>query len=364
MVQLCHPGVFNGKFYGGKDLDFCWLGVVCGWLCHLHMIRMRAMSFNTTMLSGERGFEAAVALLIEGECVALPTETVYGLAALADEPAAVEKIFAAKRRPADHPLIVHIPSAEHMSVWAEDIPDIAYRLADKFWPGPLTLLLKKKTDAPSIVTGGKQTVALRVPSHPLFLSILQRLDRGLAAPSANLYKQLSPTTAEQALQGLSGRIAAVLNGGPCEFGLESTILNLLSESPEILRAGPVSREQIESVLGGAVEMPTSHDVAVPGNVESHYQPNTSLQVMTAEQMVTTPVNLRAGYLVWSSTAASVLDGTTRTRQLAEDPRLYGRDLYRSLYELDQLDLDFIIVETPPTSEIWMAVNDRLRRAAN
>ena len=326
------------------------------------------MSFNTTMLNDERGFEAAVALLIEGECVALPTETVYGLAALADEQVAVEKVFAAKRRPADHPLIVHIPSAEHLSVWAEDIPDIAYRLADNFWPGPLTLLLRKRADVSSIVTGGLETVAVRVPSHPLFLSILQRLDKGLAAPSANLYKQLSPTTAEQAMKSLSGRIAAVLDGGPCEFGLESTILSLVTASPAILRAGPVARGQIESVLGGPVQMPVSHDVAVPGNVESHYQPNTSLQMMTAEQMVTTFIDGRSGYLVWSSRASSILDGTrldgTHIRQLAEDPRLYGRDLYRSLYELDQLGLDGIIVESPPTSEIWMAVNDRLRRAAN
>lgn len=305
--------------------------------------------------------------------MALPTETVYGLAALADDPAAVEKIFVAKRRPVDHPLIVHLPSADHMSAWAEEIPDTAYRLAEQFWPGPLTLLLKKKADVASIVTGGKETVAVRVPSHPLFLSILQRLDKGLAAPSANLYKQLSPTTAEQALQSLSGRIAAVLDGGPCEFGLESTILNLIAESPEILRAGPVSRGRIESVIGGPVHMPISHDVAVPGNVESHYQPKTPLQMMAAEQMATNSINSRSGYLVWSSKAVSMLDGapldgttngTTHIRQLSEDPLLYGRDLYRSLYELDQLDLDCIIVETPPGSEIWMAVNDRLRRAAN
>lgn len=341
---------------------------MASWCCRPHVTRMRAMSINTTMLIDERGLEAAVQLLTEGECVALPTETVYGLAALADDTAAVAKIFAAKRRPPNHPLIVHLPSTEHMSAWAEDIPDIAYRLADQFWPGPLTLLLRRRADVASIVTGGMETVALRVPSHPLFLSILQRLDRGLAAPSANLYKQLSPTTAEQVMKSLSGRIAAVLDGGPCEFGLESTILDLVADSPSILRAGPVARGQIESVLGRPVQMPVSHDVAVPGNVESHYQPSTSLQMMTTEQLVAASVNSRSGYLVWSSRAASMLDSAsldgTRIRQLAEDPLFYGRDLYRSLYELDQLDLDGIIVESPPISEIWMAVNDRLRRAAN
>ncbi|MFT7305554.1 MAG: L-threonylcarbamoyladenylate synthase [Candidatus Azotimanducaceae bacterium] len=316
------------------------------------------------MLREERGFEAAVQLLNSGECLALPTETVYGLAAIADNTFAVRKIFAAKKRPADHPLIVHLPSTEHMAFWAEDIPDVAYQLANQFWPGPLTLLLKKRPDLASIVTGGKDTVAVRVPSHPLFLRVLQKLGKALAAPSANLYKQLSPTTAEQVMQGLSGRIVAVLDGGPCEFGLESTILDLVSESPAILRAGPISRRQIESVLGAPVQTPASHDIAVPGNIESHYQPNTPLQLMSVDAMATCSINQRSGYLVWSSRASSLLNGAMHVRELSEEPVLYGRELYHSLYELDQLDLDCICVETPPTSEKWMAVNDRLQRAAN
>ena len=326
------------------------------------------MSVSTILLrtdrDGEQAIEEAVRLLNAGECVALPTETVYGLAAVADNQAAVKKIFAAKGRPADHPLIVHLPSVEHLADWAQDIPDAAYQLADQFWPGPLTLLLKKRADVASIVTGGKSTIAVRVPSHPLFLSILQQLGKGLAAPSANQYKQLSPTTAEQALNALSGRIAAVLDGGACEFGLESTIVDLVSQSPTILRAGPVSRQQIESVLGIPVLVPDTHDVAVPGNVESHYQPRTPVQMMSADHITKTSTDERTGYLIWSSTASSLLMDATHIRQLSEDPILYGRALYHSLYELDQLELDGIVVETPPDSEDWMAVNDRLRRAAN
>jgi len=321
-------------------------------------------SGETNILREERGLDAAVQLLNNGECVALPTETVYGLAAMADDPVAVRKIFAAKKRPADHPLIVHLPSTEQLSLWADDIPNVAYELADRFWPGPLTLLLKKRPDIPSIVTGGKDTVAVRVPSHPMFLSVLQKLGKALAAPSANLYKQLSPTTAQQVMQGLSGRIVAVLDGGPCEFGLESTILDLVSESPAILRAGPISRLQIEAVLGAPVQTPTSHDIAVPGNVESHYQPNTPLQMMSVASMVSGSTRHRTGYLVWSSLASSLLNGAMHVRELSQEPALYGRQLYHSLYELDQLGLDCICVETPPKSENWMAVNDRLQRASS
>ena len=207
-----------------------------------------SQNYETLLLNGDEAVNQAVQLLQQGECVALPTETVYGLAADAANAQAVDKIFAAKGRPKNHPLIVHIPDVSHLEKWAADIPATAYALAEQFWPGPLTLLLKKAPHVDGVVTGGLDTIALRVPAHPLFLSVLAQLDSGLAAPSANRYKQLSPTIAEQVSKGLQGRIAAVLDGGPCAHGLESTIVDLVSDLPRILRAGPITKQQLDVAL--------------------------------------------------------------------------------------------------------------------
>ena len=193
-------------------------------------------------------------------------ETVYGLAADAANDDAVRKIFEAKGRPADHPLIVHIPEVDHLERWAIDIPDLAFQIAEQFWPGPLTLLLKKAPQVSSVVTGGRDTIALRIPEHTLFREILKQANLGLAAPSANRYKKLSPTTADQVIKGMRGRISAVLDGGSCEFGLESTIIDLTSERPTIVRTGPITRASLERQIGCEFDQPESHNVAVPGNV--------------------------------------------------------------------------------------------------
>jgi L-threonylcarbamoyladenylate synthase len=299
--------------------------------------------------------------------VALPTETVYGLAADASDDDAVAKIFSAKGRPKNHPLIVHIPSAEHLDHWAAEVPPAARTLAANCWPGPLTMLLRKSKHASLVVTGGLETVALRVPSHPLFLEVLASVNTGLAAPSANRYKHLSPTSAEQVVGGLAGRISAVLDGGPCEFGLESTIVDLTRDVPRIVRAGPLSRQLLEGILGGPVEMPAEHDAIVPGNVSAHYQPRTPLRVLALDRLTRADVvNAEPGFIVYSKQVAAqlaVLGVADRVvYQLPENAAGYGKQLYAGLFALDQLGLGVLFVEEPPVDDDWAAVNDRLKRA--
>ncbi len=323
------------------------------------------MSHQMEILEAASGLQRAVALLRAGDCVALPTETVYGLAADAANDKAVSQIFKAKGRPADHPLIVHIARAAELSRWATDVPDLAYRLADQYWPGPLTLLLHKAPDVSSVVTGGRDTIALRTPEHPLFLRILEETGLGLAAPSANRYKKLSPTTAMQVATGMQGEIKAVLDGGPCEFGLESTILDLTSTTPTILRAGPITRASLEDFLEQSVEEPGSHTVAVPGNVAAHYQPGTSLRVVRDDTLAGAD-DPSVCYLFWSGSAAEQLDAAgvegARMLKLPGEAGEYAKRLYSSLHQLDAGGFEEIRVEAPPTGEAWAAVNDRLRRA--
>jgi L-threonylcarbamoyladenylate synthase len=329
-----------------------------------------SQNYQTSILCGENSVSQAVSLLQKGECVALPTETVYGLAADASDIIAVNKIFEAKGRPKNHPLIVHIPDVSHLENWAKSIPNTAYTLAKLFWPGPLSLLLKKADHVPYEVTGGLDTIALRVPAHPLFLEVLTQLNRGLAAPSANRYKQLSPTIAEHVRQGLDGRIAAVLDGGSCEHGLESTILDLVSETPRILRSGPVTQQQLETTMGQCVDTPKNHIEAVPGNVEAHYQPNTPLRIMLSEQLLTEISELQQNncqFVVWSPAVIAQCKKanipTSQWSNLGSDAANFGRKLYVTLHQADHTQATQIIVEQPPQSDAWAAVNDRLSRAA-
>jgi L-threonylcarbamoyladenylate synthase len=319
------------------------------------------------VLLGKDGVVKATQLLQQGDCVALPTETVYGLAADASNDEAVAKIFEAKGRPTNHPLIVHIPSVEHLDVWAREVPESARMLAEICWPGPLTLLLKKSANTSLVVTGGLDTVGVRVPSHPLFLEVLASVNTGLAAPSANRYKALSPTSADQVVQGLEGRIAAVLDGGPCEFGLESTIVDFTTDIPRIVRAGPLSKQMLEEILGAPVEMPEEHDAIVPGNVQAHYQPKTPLRVLSEEDLTGDASRLaESGFLIYSSEMSYRLAyrgvEDSAIIQLPADADGYGQQLYASLHGLDRHGMKFILVEKPPTHDSWSAVNDRLRRA--
>ncbi len=309
----------------------------------------------------------AVRLLRAGRLVAVPTETVYGLAAEASNAEAVRAIFAAKQRPSNHPLIVHLSGSDQLPRWARDIPDTARQLAEAFWPGPLTLLLHK-ADAVSLeVTGGRTTVGLRVPAHPVLLRILETLDGGLAAPSANPYKRLSPTTADQVMGGLDGRIDAVLDGGPCAVGLESTIIDLTGETPRILRAGPITRRQLEVALGRRVEFPLEHDAAVPGNVAVHYQPRTPLYLVDGqelrERLQRLPADARIA-VAHRSADLPASSGVLHALRLPADKAGFARALYDALHTLDAAGANAIWLERPPEHEDWRDVHDRLSRAAS
>jgi L-threonylcarbamoyladenylate synthase len=314
----------------------------------------------------------AVALLRAGELVAFPTETVYGLGADAANPAAVAKIFAAKGRPADHPLIVHLPSAAHLSHWAREVPVEAEKLAAAFWPGPLTLILKRQPNVPDAVTGGQDTVGLRVPNHPLALELLAAFEGanggGLAAPSANRFGRISPTTAAHVREELGERVPLVLDGGACPVGIESTILDLSRGAPVLLRPGAIGAADIARVLGRAPEAAAlqSDTPRVSGSLDAHYAPRTPLQLVSSDGLLFALRNaLVAGekVAVLAPTAQAISHELVSWKQSPAEPAGFAHDLYASLRELDALGCVRILVQPPPAGEAWLAVNDRLRRAA-
>ncbi|MEE4246682.1 MAG: L-threonylcarbamoyladenylate synthase [Kangiellaceae bacterium] len=303
----------------------------------------------------------AIELLAAGELVAVPTETVYGLAADATNPTAVAKIFQAKGRPSNHPLIVHLPNIKQLSQWATNIPELAERIAQTFWPGPLTLLLEKHPGVNSIITGGLATVGLRMPNHPVLSALLQSANLAVAAPSANPYQQLSPTTAEHVLNHLDGKISAVLDAGPCPVGSESTIVRVIDNSVEILRSGPISAEQLASELKVKVFTPSSHDVAVSGNKEIHYSPRASVKLIPREHVINLATALQSTALLYYSD----LDTThfVASVQLPKDIDGYRHSFYAGLHSLDSPEVTDIWIEAPPTSEPWSDIHDRLQRAS-
>lgn len=322
----------------------------------------------------------AVELLRAGELVGMPTETVYGLAADALNADAVASIFAAKGRPADHPLIVHLPDADHVPRWARAIPKDAIALARAFWPGPLTLILQRDDDVPDAVTGGQNTVGLRVPDHPVALALLRAFDSGIAAPSANRFGRISPTTALHVAEELGDAIALILDGGACDVGIESTILDLSRETPTILRPGAISAEDIARVIGreplvrGALEgagegadMQDRDDAPrVSGSLAAHYAPRTPLQLVPTPQLVETAATLAgegSRVAVLARTCADPHDARLLWRAAPGGPVGYAHELYATLRDLDACGADFIVVEALPQSPEWQPIRDRLGRAA-
>ncbi|MCE9571494.1 MAG: threonylcarbamoyl-AMP synthase [Rhodocyclales bacterium] len=309
----------------------------------------------------------AADLLRAGDLVAFPTETVYGLGADASNPQAVARIFAAKGRPADHPLIVHLPDASHLVRWAVDIPPAAHRLATAFWPGPLTLILKRQASVLDAVTGGQDTVGLRVPNHPLALQLLREFDSGVAAPSANRFGRISPTTAEHVRAELDDTVALILDGGPCAVGIESTILDLSQATARILRPGMLDAKSLAAVLGYSPEFGgTQNAPRVSGSLETHYAPQTPLRLAAADDLAEAVRKARGnGLRVAVLAAGQAASGDERLtwRTAAADPEHFAHDLYARLRELDALGVDLILVAAPPGDECWRAVADRLNRAA-
>ena len=311
----------------------------------------------------------AAAALRAGELVAFPTETVYGLGADASNPDAVAKIFAAKGRPADHPLIVHIPDASHLDRWAREIPPEAHLLAEKFWPGPLTLILKRQPGVPDAVTGGQDTVGLRVPNHPLALALLREFNGGIAAPSANRFGRISPTTAQHVQDDLGDAVAMILDGGPCTVGIESTIINLTGKRAVVLRPGMLSAIDIGRVLG---RTPMSPDdplappaIRASGTLDAHYAPRTPLVLMPDDSL---PIALRNAIVQQERVAVlathpAPFEMPQVIWQVAPaDPGGFAHDLYANLRALDALACDRIYVQKP-VGQPWLAVLDRLKRAA-
>jgi len=306
---------------------------------------------------------AALAALRRGEAIGLPTETVYGLAADASRPDAVRRIFALKGRPADHPLIVHVADAGQLDRWARVVPDAARILAAAFWPGPLTLILCKQPGVPDEVTGGQATVGLRCPSHPMALALLQAFDGGLAAPSANRFGHVSPTTAAHVRDEFGDAVPVVLDGGECEVGIESTILDLSGGTPRILRPGRITRAQIEALVGNVAEGGDDQSPRASGTLDAHYAPRTALLLLPRDALVAEARQQEAlGKRVAVLALGTLPDGLHGTA-LPDHADGYAHGLYAALRALDAVGANLLLAQRPPQSRDWLAVNDRLRRSA-
>ena len=313
----------------------------------------------------EEQIEKAALILRAGGLVAFPTETVYGLGADATSPAAVRKIFAAKGRPADHPVIVHLADMSGLKTWAAQVPRAAWLLAEAFWPGPLTVILKRAPWVPDVVTGGQDSVGLRVPSHPVARQLLNAFGRGIAAPSANRFGQLSPTSAEHVREALGEAVDLILDDGPCPVGIESTIVDLTGERAAILRPGMITAQQIADALLTEVGTPSPVVPRAPGTLASHYAPRTPLKLV--------PPNELEAYLRKDMARAPVAVLARRSRppnsraalwQVApQTHEEYAHHLYALLRRLDDSGCKLIVVESPPDLPEWVAVRDRLARAA-
>ncbi|MGH8259061.1 MAG: L-threonylcarbamoyladenylate synthase [Steroidobacteraceae bacterium] len=311
--------------------------------------------------------DAAVQALRDGDLVAFPTETVYGLGANAQNPAAVRKIFAAKGRPESHPVIVHLDSPRFLHRWVREVPEQATRLAERFWPGPLTIVMPRAANVHDIVTGGQDTIAVRVPSHPMAQQLLTAFGGGIAAPSANRYGRLSPTRPEHVRDELGEAVRLILDGGECQIGLESTIVACEGPRVRLLRPGAVTATQLRDAVGDLLIGPDSQSPRVPGSTPSHYAPTTLMAIVPAGEI--------------DSQAAALSEGGRRIAVLAQRlplkahkyvtwvnagrrPEQYAQDLYANLRTLDKAGCLTILVQDVPHDERWDAVRDRLMRAAS
>ncbi len=303
---------------------------------------------------------AAAAALRRGELVGMPTETVYGLAADACNGDAVRRIFAAKGRPADHPLIVHLANAEPLDEWACEVPPAARRLIAAFWPGPLTLVLRKSAAVDPVVTGGQDTVGLRVPSHPVAQALLQAFGGALAAPSANRFGRISPTTAEHVRGEFPQGVAVILDGGPSAVGLESTIVDLSGPHPRLLRPGSIPVSAIEALIGPLMRPADAEGPRASGRLVAHYAPRKPLDLMAATDVPRYRAQGGAG-IAWL--VAGPLPEGCAGESLPADAAGYGRMLYAALRRLDAGQAARIAAILPPSGEDWAAVHDRLGRAA-
>ena len=318
-----------------------------------------ANSMTSSIPPSPEEIQHAASLLRAGELVAFPTETVYGLGANALDERAVAKIFEAKGRPTTSPIIVHVSSVAMARTVVAEWPAQAQLLAQRFWPGPLTLVLKKLPVVPALVTAGLDTVGVRMPSNPIALALIEAAGVPIAAPSANRFTQLSPTTAQHVREGLGDRVQCILDGGPCVVGIESTVLSLAGGAPVLLRPGGVSRLQLETVIGAVVEQYQGDTVAhpSPGMHPRHYSPRTRLLLVRDGAV---PNRGRGAYLKYKQPPAAHVQ---QVIDMPDDAASYAAQLYRMLHDLDAGGFDWIAVDEPEDAPEWEAVRDRLRRAA-
>lgn len=309
--------------------------------------------------------EKAVSILRRGGLVVFPTETVYGLGADAHNPEAVKKIFSVKGRPQAHPVIVHISTLEQIEQWACAVPEAAYQLAERFWPGPLTLVLRRAAGVSDVITGGQNTIGLRMPAHHIAQALLAAFGNGIAAPSANRYGHISPTTAQHVFRELGDKVDLILDGGSCAVGIESTIVDLSAEHPALLRPGWISVQQLSATIKQRLVEAQVTSPRVPGSTTSHYAPDTKLALINAEQLT-----MVADKLVGEGKKVAVLARSEPLKSCAhiiwrvapQSAAGYARTLYANLRELDALSCDWILVEPPPGGPDWDAIKDRLARA--
>lgn len=302
--------------------------------------------------------------LERGEVVGIPTETVYGLAGNALNTDAVVRIFEVKNRPSFDPLIVHTDSLTKIESLVRELPEMARRLAERFWPGPLTLLLPKLPVIPDLVTSGLDTVAVRIPNHPLTLQLLQSLEFPLAAPSANPFGYISPTTARHVVDQLGDQVPYVLDGGPCRVGIESTIIGFAEGGPVVYRLGGMALETIESVTGRlAVRSHSTSNPKAPGMLSSHYAPRKPFLLQTVEEALVHYAPERIGVLAAEHVTHLVPAEQQRVLSPVGDTAEAAKNLFAAMRSLDDLDVDVIVAELLPEAGLGRAVNDRLRRAS-
>lgn len=313
--------------------------------------------------------QQAAALLAAGQLVAFATETVYGLGARADDDAAVARIYAAKGRPAGHPLIVHVADTEAAARFAATIPPAAQALMAAFWPGPLTLILPRRAGQGAAAAGGQDSIGLRIPAHPVALALLRAAAQlgvpGVAAPSANRYGRVSPTRAEHVQQEF-GPALTVLDGGPCDLGIESAIVDCTRGRPALLRPGQLGRARIEAVLGQALAAPDAHSPRASGTLESHYAPAAPVRLVDAvawRHLLHDPTARPAGVLGVYSRVALEAGPALLFRPMPDDAAAVAHELFAVLRELDAAGVSAIWVERPPPGPAWDGVRDRLQRAA-
>lgn len=313
-----------------------------------------------------KDIDKAVALLVKENVVAIPTETVYGLAGNIYSEKAIRKIFEVKQRPLFNPLIVHVHTIEELNELVSEFPQKASLLAEAFWPGPLTLILKKKASVPDLITGGKPSVAVRIPKHPVTLELLRRLDFPLAAPSANPFNRISPTSSSHVESYFGDSLKLVLEGGECQNGIESTIIGFEAGEPVLYRLGSIAVEDIEQVAGPlSIKNKKQHAPDAPGMLAKHYSPQTkTILVQDPDSFISSSTYSRIGAISFSETVKSLDKNRVKILSPSGDLKEAASNLYSALHQLDSLGLDLIVAQRLPEEGLGKSINDRLERASS